>query len=166
MYSIDGWSELFLASAGAASALAGLVIVAISVNIKQILKYKWLPSRAAMTVALLTLVLLVSIAGLIKAQSNYWFGAEILLLSLPVWLLSIKAVREKIIHVKEAKRPKNEIIFSIFSSQIGILPFIAGGILLLTPIATTGLYVIAAAILTAFIAGMLNAWILLVEILR
>jgi hypothetical protein len=43
------WSDFFVATAGASAALADLVIVAISVNIKPILTSAALPKRAAAT---------------------------------------------------------------------------------------------------------------------
>jgi hypothetical protein len=45
---------IFVAETGAAAALTGLVIVAISINIGTILKYPHLPARAVESVTLLT----------------------------------------------------------------------------------------------------------------
>jgi modulator of FtsH protease len=41
------WSDFFVASMGAAAALSGLVAVAISINLKHILKFKHLPAAPA-----------------------------------------------------------------------------------------------------------------------
>ena len=59
----------FIAAAGASAALAGLVFVAVSINIERILKFEELPPRAEMTLLLLITVLLVSIIGL-RRTSN------------------------------------------------------------------------------------------------
>ncbi|MEI9906978.1 MAG: hypothetical protein WDO06_02880 [Actinomycetota bacterium] len=60
---LDQWSEFFIAGAGAAAALAGLVIVAVSVNVREILKYRSLPSRSAATIGSLTMILVACMAG-------------------------------------------------------------------------------------------------------
>jgi hypothetical protein len=72
------WSDLFVATAGAAAALAGLVFVAVSINIDRILKLTGLPERALETVLLLLLVLLVSIVALIPGQGHAALGVELL----------------------------------------------------------------------------------------
>jgi hypothetical protein len=45
-YDPELWHDLFVAVAGAAAALAGLVFVAVSINVERILQYKGLPERA------------------------------------------------------------------------------------------------------------------------
>jgi hypothetical protein len=42
-YQPERWHDLFVATAGAAAALAGLIFVAVSINLEQILKYPALP---------------------------------------------------------------------------------------------------------------------------
>ena len=45
-YSTDGWGELFLAGVGASAALAGLLFVAISINLERILQGVGLPGQS------------------------------------------------------------------------------------------------------------------------
>src|SRR5918911_3523839 len=77
-FDISDWKDLFVASAGASAALAGLVFVAVSINIDRILKFGGLPERALQAVLLLLSVVLVSIIGLIPGQGRIALGAELL----------------------------------------------------------------------------------------
>jgi len=81
-YDVSEWTDLFVASAGASAALAGLVFVAVSINVDRILKFEGLPERALETVLMLLIVVLVSIVGLIPGQSTTALGAEVLALGL------------------------------------------------------------------------------------
>jgi hypothetical protein len=55
----EGWGEFGVAAAGATAALAGLLIVAISVNVKEILASRVLVHGARATIASLVLAIVV-----------------------------------------------------------------------------------------------------------
>ena len=152
-----------LRSAGASAALAGLVIVAISVNLHPILKYDWLPSRAGSTVATLLLLLAIALAGLIPGQSLAVLGGELVVLSVIGWLPAVLATTARL--KRRLDRPAREQVFE--ASLLLLTPALVtvAGVLLLTS-TTGGLYVTAAATITGYVVGVLNAWVLLVEILR
>jgi modulator of FtsH protease len=48
-YSTAGWDSSFVAEVGAPAALAGLLFVAVSINLTRILQFPQLPGRAAET---------------------------------------------------------------------------------------------------------------------
>lgn len=158
------WFDFIIAAAGASAALAGLVIVAISVNIARIISFPHLPARAAATIATLILILVVSMTALIP-QAIALFGIETLVFGFCCWLLQLWAARQMLIVRRERNRPWYESIRGITLGQIQVLPFIIGGGLLAAANAD-GLYWISVGVIAIFIFSIYNAWVLLVEILR
>jgi hypothetical protein len=166
------WTNFVIVAAGASAALAGLVIVAMSVNIAKIISYSHLPARAGATIGTLILILVVSIAALIP-QSATALGVEIILFGICCWLLQLWAAQRMLIARRELNRPLYESIRGITFGQIQTLPFIIGGILLAAGGSTMNaigaapaFYWIAGGTIAIFIFSMFNAWVLLVEILR
>ncbi len=72
------WAEFNVAMAGASAALAGLIIVAMSVNITRIVGSAGLPARAGAAIGTLTLTVASSCLPLIPDQSLRLLGIEIL----------------------------------------------------------------------------------------
>jgi modulator of FtsH protease len=162
---LPSWSNLFIATAGASAALAGLVIVAISVNTAQILRFRQLPARAAATIASLLLILLGSVAGLIPDQSLRLLGAEILVFTALFWCIQMRATVLAVREHRAEDRPTREWMFIATVGQLQVIPFAVGGIVLALD-DTNGLFWIVGGFLLVFAAAMMNAWVLLIEILR
>jgi len=158
------WTDFFIAAAGAAAALAGLIFVSLSVNIAQILKFEHLPDRALATLASLVLILVTSLAALIP-QARLWFAVEAAAFAAVVWWLQLRsgqiALRAGRGYGRSALESANELI----TGQIQTLPFLIGAGLLLAG-RDDGLYGVAFGTLAIFILSVVNAWVLLVEILR
>jgi hypothetical protein len=161
---MNAWTNFFLTAAGASAALAGLVIVAVSVNISRILSFPPLPARAAAAIATLVLILVTSMAGLIP-QSMESFGMEVLLFGVSCWLLQVWDGRHMLRAHKEWKRPWYEALVGLTMGQVQTLPFLIAGVLLAASDAV-GLYWMAGGVIAIFVFSMVNAWVLLVEILR
>jgi membrane-associated PAP2 superfamily phosphatase len=158
----DQWSDFFVASVGASAALAGLVMVAISVNVKAILDGAALPARAASTVAVLVLILACTSVGLIKAQSLRDLGVELLIFGLVGMVPALHSTRAGL---RVPDRPWPERVFHIVVGQATQALFlVAGGLLIAEN--STGYFWIVAAVITGYVVSTLNAWVLLIEILR
>ncbi len=160
-YSPQAWTDLFVASAGASAALTGLLFVAVSVNISHILSLPGLPERALQTLLLLLSAVVVSLLGLIPGQSDTALGIELFALGLGfnlwIFLLLARAV--------PATRKYVHPLYQILLVLPGTAPLLIGGISIMAQ-SGGGLYWIVAGVIGALCGASVNAWVLLVEILR
>jgi modulator of FtsH protease len=156
------WSDLFVATAGASAALAGLVFVAVSINLDRILQLPGVPERALETLLLLLVVLLVSIVGLIPGQTHAALGLEITFLGGLIG--GVIASLPTAIHPGQGDR-RTWLANRWTVRLLGTAPFFFGGFALFAE-AGGGLYWVAAGIVFAIAGAVANAWVLLVEILR
>jgi modulator of FtsH protease len=159
----EQWSDLFVASAGATAALAGLVFVAVSINVERILQFRGLPERGLATVLLLLGALVNSILGLVPGQSASTLGIELLVTGLGLsaavaWLISRS-------HGGEQRDGGSHVLSASLTAAPGAVPYVIGAISLIAG-SGGGLYWVLAGIVGGLIGGVLNAWVLLVEILR
>jgi hypothetical protein len=161
--SIAAWSNYLSVLAGAAATLTGLVFVAVSINLSRVLSVPGLTGRAAESLMQLFGVLIISTTALIPLQTPVALGAEILALGSALWLvqtvLQVRYVRSKTGH------PRAWAATRMAQTQFASIPFCISGILLLRG-SPAGLYWLAPGCIFSLVAGALNAWVLLVEILR
>lgn len=157
-----GWENFFIAEVGATAALAGLVIVAISINLSRILAFPELPGRAAEAIVVLVGALVLSSLMLIP-QPQHCLGIEILIAAIVIWLVPV-VVQTRTYRAARASGHGN-IGARILLAQINTLPFVVAGASI-TLGNESGFYWLAAGVILALIGGMLNTWVLLVEILR
>jgi hypothetical protein len=164
IYTASLWVNFFVAASGASAALAGLIFVALSVNINRILQVPHLPSRAGATIGTLILILVCSMAVLIP-QPAFALGVEILGFGICGWLLKVRSAYRAIADRRRTARPAFEAVTETVFGQIQVLPFIAGGVLLITGDGS-GFYWVAGGVIAVFVLSVFNGWVLLVEILR
>jgi modulator of FtsH protease len=162
-YDPSEWSDLFVATAGASAALAGLVFVAVSINIQRILEFPGLPERALETLLFLVSVLLISVVGLVPEQGHVALGLELLGVA-----LTIDAI---VLRQPTTQAAEGEVMLRRWRAArwtlrvLATAPFLIGAVSILAE-QGGGLYWVFAGIVLAIAASVSNAWVLLVEILR
>lgn len=157
---LEAWREFHVAMLGATAALAGLVIVAASVNIDKIVLARSLTARLAAAIAGLVLAIVTSGIALIPGLSSAWFGALVLIVTVIAAAFQVhaaRALRKDRGHGSIAAR-----------AGLGFLPLAAyavAGALLLSGL-SSGLVLAAAGSLLAIVVAIVISWIALVEVLR
>jgi hypothetical protein len=161
--SIAAWSNYLSAMAEVAATLTGLVFVAVSINLARILTIPGLTGRAAESILHLLGVIVLSTTALIPQQRPRTLGTEVLLLGSALWLtqtvLQLRYLRS------ETGHPRQWAITRIVQTQFATAPFLISGVLLIR-LSPAGLYWLAPGFVFSLLAGVANAWVLLVEILR
>ena len=162
-YEIEAWHEFAVMIGGAAAALAGLLIVAMSINIDQILKYEYLPARAAAALITMLSPLVVAVALLVPGQPDGVLGVELavigVLLGITLWgrlgygpSRGGQTVRQWLLGTGG---PLAVLVLSLVLAGVGLGTGTVGGLVWLAP-----------AVLAAVLSGTAQAWVLLVEIRR
>jgi modulator of FtsH protease len=155
------WNPLFSTGAEVAASLTGLVFVAISINLKNVVSTPGLPARAAESVAHFFSILLLCMIMLVPGETPRALGAATLILGLATWIfISILQWRRFGLFPHSTR-----LVVGTVLGQVDELCIVFGGIRLVTNHADGYLW-IAAAFALALIAGVLGAWVLLIEILR
>jgi hypothetical protein len=162
-YTSDSWESLFVTEAGVAAVLAGLLFVAVSINLTKVLQHRGLPGRAAEAIGLLVGVLVACTLGLVPGQSRIALGTELLAAGLLAWFVQIG------IHLHAARHrvgPSAAVLAGrIALAQVAVLPLPIAGLSLLLG-AGGGLYWLVPGIILSVMVAVLDAWVLLIEILR
>jgi modulator of FtsH protease len=158
----SGWADFAVAMAGAAAALAGLVMVAISVNIKEILAFRGLTARAAAAIASLVLVVVIAALILVPGQPAPVLGAAVLVAVGPVVGLHTVSLR---LRTRDSASPGHSLALYVPLAALQLLPVVVGAVVLILGDGA-GLYLLAAGVVLTVIGSMLDAWVLMVEILR
>ena len=159
-YDNEQWIDLFVATAGASAALAGLVFVAVSINLENVLAGAGLPDRALATLTVLLAPLVVSILVLMP-QSSTALGVELL----AVGLASVAAATAFTKRSLPPAAQRSWVLGRTGTAVIGTAPYFVAGVTLLAE-AGGGLYWAAGGVVAGVLGGVINAWVLLVEIRR
>lgn len=158
----EHWRDFFIAEVGATAALAGLVIVAISINLQQILAVAHLPGRAGEALSLLFGALVVCSLALIPDQDARLLGGEILAVE---FIVLANACISQVRSIGIKPQRLSWFISRAVAVLLTCVPIVIGGVLLASG-NVVGFYWIAPGVLAAIVASAINTWVLLIEILR
>jgi energy-converting hydrogenase Eha subunit A len=135
-------------------------VVAISINLQRILSHRGLPERGLVTLLLLLGVLVVSLMALEPGQSRIDLGWELFGEGVVITV----AVITTTLLARPEPGQESHLASALTIAAIGSVPFIAAGISVLSH-AGGGLEWVLGGFISAIVGSMLNAWILLVEVL-
>lgn len=162
MDAVESWHEFNVAIVGAAAALAGLVIVAASVNIGDIVKAPSLTARLAAGISGLVLALTASAVGLVPDLPPPAYGVTVLIAAAAFAVFPAQAARR----ITENVDPQNRArALKITVGFVAPTAYIVGAALLMTG-SSGGLVLFAAGSIVAIMAALLISWVVLVEVLR
>ncbi len=160
---LSEWQPVFEVQAEAAATLTGLVFVAVSINLAKIIEIPGLAGRAAESMLQFLQVFFVSSAVLIPRQLLTAIGCEIFFVAALSWLgqltSQIRYARARSGH------PLKWLAQRVVTTHIASIPLAVAAVMLILG-NSYGLFVIMGGFFFSFVAGVVGAWVLLVEILR
>lgn len=158
-----GWDNFFIASAGAAAALAGLLFVALSINLAQILKIPGMAARAGETLIPLAVTLVFSLLALVPGHPIGAFAVELICIGGGAWVVS-SSIQFRAIRARHFVKFWHLSVRLALNQPANLAVLVAG--LSIAFGFPGGLYWLVPAVVLAFAGAVNNAWVMLVEILR
>jgi hypothetical protein len=166
-YNVEAWHELFIASAGAAAALSGLIFVAVSINLAAILATEekvgstYLTGRALESLVALLIILAISIVGLDPSLGRFAFAVCLLLCAV---VSAVSPARAVTAYRQTGVKPVAFNLRLLLASVL-VAAYAACAVTLLARTGG-GLHWLPLGFIVAISIAASNAWILLVEVLR
>jgi hypothetical protein len=158
---LEAWDTFAAISGTAAATLTGLLFVAVSIRVTSIARSQELRNRAAQTLGLFAMVLIISALIAIPGQSYRALGIELVVFALlagtGLHVLDLRAKGEK---SSQAIGPALE---AVTPTTITSLLLLAAGIVLILGV-HAGLYVLVGPVFVALAGGLTSAWLFLTKI--
>jgi hypothetical protein len=160
---IAGWTDFLAAAAGAAAALAGLVFVALSINLARIIELPGVAGRAAETILLLAGALIGALVALIPGLTPPQVGIALIMVWLAAWAMPTFSL---LVDIRRRQYYRlGFVVGRLIMHQLATIPMLLAG-LSLRGYLGGGLNWFAASVVLSLAVALVSAWILLVEIMR
>ncbi len=160
---MEPWVNFGVAQVGASAALVGLVFVAVSINLAQIVASPRMPDRALGTLLALATVLAECSLLVAPLGSPGLAGSAILLVALAFGVA--QAVVHRRLLRRTTRRHRRGDWWLVALTYLGLLAFLAAGGGALAGRAG-GLSWLVPGVLLSYLVALIGAWVLLIEIKR
>jgi hypothetical protein len=159
-YNPEAWHDFFLASAGAAAALTGLLFIGLSLHVRYVASSTMHRNLARGSLIGLVLVLIASLI-ILMPESRQLMGLELVGLNL-AYILGVGTYQLSIYQRMEWKVPAG----SIARQTLGVVLALAGvlGGVTLAAQSGGGLYIAALVVMAIVVWNLRNAWVLLMGV--
>jgi modulator of FtsH protease len=160
----EAWDSFFVAETAAAAALLGLLFVAVSINLKQVIETRGLPDRA---LGALMLLLAILILGLLLAMPDQTFAA---MGGMTVAIAAVTAIGATLaglrgLHLAEDRFRRNY-VRNIVGNIIAMAPIVAGGLIMFSSDGELGFYLVGVGMCLSIVKAVTEGWVFLIEINR
>jgi hypothetical protein len=157
---MSGWTDFAVVTGAATASLLGLLFVAVSIRVEVIARSPELRSRSAQTMALLLIGLLIAVLLAVPNQLNWELGTELL-------VLGVVAIGVGVVLDRLAGSETRSAIASVIdrwnaTTVLSTLLVVSG--LLLTLGHRDGVYLLVPALIAVLVGGVVNAWLILVNL--
>jgi hypothetical protein len=158
---VGGWGSFAVITGTAAGALIGLLFVAVSIRIEVIAGSVELRNRAAQTLGLFVLVLLVAILLSIPRQATWVLGAELLVVA--AFVGSVLFVLDRRARSGAGSKPIAHVLDVVSPNTFTSLLLAATGLLLILGV-DEGSYALVPTVVVAIVGGVTSAWLFLTKL--
>lgn len=159
-YTPDSWHDFFLAAAGAAAALTGLLFVALSIHVRRIAAHVRYRNMARGSLIGLVMVLILSLIALVR-EPPWLTGVELALIS--VLYIVLEGGYELLTFRRARWKVARQTLLSSGLGQLLALTGVAGGLSLVFRVGP-GLYAIAFISIVIVVWNLSDAWVLLMVV--
>lgn len=161
-YDLQTWAGFLTAVVGAGAGLAGLIFVALSINLDRLAARPKLAARAGETLAVLLLAVIGSALGLMP-MGRIGFGIVVLAVATPISVVTLNLQLRQ--GPDSPDHPHWWFLSRIAVTQFAVLPLMIAAVSMIIG-KGGGLFWLGAGVLVAFCGSVYNGWILLVEVVR